>query len=42
MEQYLWELIITTFVIHLVDTLSYAVRLNSVRSGQFALSVSLF
>ena len=42
MEKYLWELIITTFIIHLVDTLSYAVRLNSVRSGQFALSVSLF
>jgi len=31
-----------TLVIHLVDTLAYSVRLNSVKSGKFALSMSLF
>lgn len=31
-----------TFVIHLIDTLAYSVRLNSVKSKQFALSISLF
>lgn len=35
-------LIVITIVIHLVDTLAYSVRLNSVKSGQFALSSSLF
>lgn len=38
----LWKLTLMTVVIHLVDTLSYSVRLNSVKSGQFALSLSLF
>ncbi|HBV97693.1 MAG: hypothetical protein JL50_03380 [Peptococcaceae bacterium BICA1-7] len=42
MESILTELIILTVVIHTVDTLAYSVRLNSVKSGQFALSFSLF
>lgn len=42
MEKVLLELLVLTFVIHLIDTLSYSVRLNSVKSGQFALSFSLF
>ncbi len=42
MEKILLELLVLTFVIHLIDTLSYSVRLNSVKSGQFALSFSLF
>lgn len=35
-------LMVLTMLIHLVDTLSYSVRLNSVKSGKFALSMSLF
>lgn len=35
-------LIFLTMVIHTIDTLAYSVRLNSVKSGQFALSISLF
>lgn len=35
-------LMVLTVLIHLVDTLSYSVRLNSVKSGKFALSMSLF
>ncbi|NLM20221.1 MAG: DUF2837 family protein [Peptococcaceae bacterium] len=31
-----------TLIIHVIDTLAYAVRLNSVKSGRFALSVTLF
>lgn len=42
MERTLFELIILTSIIHLVDTLAYSVRLNSVKSGQVALSFSLF
>lgn len=42
MEIILFELMILTFIIHLIDALSYSVRLNSVKSGQFALSFSLF
>ena len=42
MEKTLIELIILTVVIHVVDTLAYSVRLNSVKSGQVALSFSLF
>lgn len=42
MERTLIELIILTSIIHLVDTLAYSVRLNSVKSGQVALSFSLF
>ncbi|MFO1443373.1 lipid II flippase Amj family protein [Bacillus sp. Bva_UNVM-123] len=38
----LFWLIGLTIVIHLVDTLAYSVRLNSVKSGKFALSMSLF
>lgn len=41
-ETILLQLIILTLIIHLIDTLSYSVRLNSVKSGQFALSLSLF
>jgi len=41
-ERTLVELIILTSIIHLVDTLAYSVRLNSVKSGQVALSFSLF
>ncbi|AEG61412.1 lipid II flippase Amj family protein [Desulforamulus ruminis] len=42
MKACLYELMVLTFIIHLIDTLSYSVRLNSVRSGQFALSMSFF
>ncbi|GKU25529.1 lipid II flippase Amj family protein [Clostridium folliculivorans] len=35
-------LIVATILIHFIDTLSYSVRLNSVKSGNFALSTSLF
>ena len=42
MERTLVELIILTSIIHLIDTLAYSVRLNSVKSGQVALSFSLF
>ncbi|TKC19025.1 lipid II flippase Amj family protein [Robertmurraya kyonggiensis] len=38
----LFSLMGLTLVIHLVDTLAYSVRLNSVKSGKFALSMSLF
>lgn len=41
-EKTLLQLLVLTFIIHLIDTLSYSVRLNSVKSGQFALSFSLF
>lgn len=36
------KLIVLTMVIHIIDTLSYSVRLNSVKNGNFALSLSLF
>jgi len=42
MERTLVELIVLTSIIHLIDTLAYSVRLNSVKSGQVALSFSLF
>jgi hypothetical protein len=42
MENMLVKLIVLTSVIHLIDTLAYSVRLNSVKSGQVALSFSLF
>lgn len=42
MGKILIQLIILTSVIHIVDTLSYSVRLNSVKTGQMALSFSLF
>ncbi|SHK46032.1 lipid II flippase Amj family protein [Paramaledivibacter caminithermalis] len=37
-----YGLILLTIIIHFVDTLSYSVRLNSVKNGNFALSLSLF
>lgn len=36
------KLAILTVIIHVIDTLAYAVRLNSVKSGNFALNMSLF
>ena len=36
------KLFIFTLIIHFIDTLSYSVRLNSVKKGNFALSLSLF
>jgi hypothetical protein len=42
MEKIVLKLFVLTLVIHLVDTLAYSVRLNSVKSGQLALSFSLF
>ena len=42
MGRTLIQLIILTSIIHLIDTLAYSVRLNSVKSGQVALSFSLF
>lgn len=38
----IFKLFVLTVLIHIVDTLSYSVRLNSVKSGNFALSLSLF
>jgi hypothetical protein len=38
----LLKLMLLTIVIHLIDTLAYSVRLNSIKSGKFALSMSLF
>lgn len=37
-----YKILILSIVIHIVDTLSYSVRLNSVKTGQFALTMSLF
>lgn len=42
MSHTLIQLFILTAVIHLIDTLAYSVRLNSVKSKQVALSFSLF
>ncbi|MGE6257297.1 lipid II flippase Amj family protein [Heyndrickxia sporothermodurans] len=42
MDLRLVALIALTIVIHLIDTLAYSVRLNSVKSGKYALSLSLF
>jgi hypothetical protein len=41
-EELIFKLFIFTTVIHLVDTLAYSVRLNSVKNKNFALSTSLF
>jgi hypothetical protein len=38
----LLQLLILTFIIHCIDTFAYSVRLNSVKSGQYALSFSFF
>lgn len=36
------QLLGVTLIIHMIDTFAYSVRLNSVKSGQFALSATLF
>ncbi len=41
-EGLIFKLFIFTAVIHLIDTLAYSVRLNSVKNNNFALSTSLF
>lgn len=41
-QSIMFKLFIFTAVIHLVDTLAYSVKLNSVRNNNFALSTSLF
>jgi hypothetical protein len=41
-EALIFKLFVFTTVIHLVDTLAYSVRLNSVKNNNFALSTSLF
>lgn len=41
-EEIIFRLFVFTTIIHLVDTLSYSVRLNSVKNNNFALSTSLF
>jgi hypothetical protein len=38
----LGQLLAVTLLIHIIDTFAYAVRLNSVKSGRFALSAALF
>jgi len=35
-------LMVLTVIIHMIDTMAFSVRLNAVKSGQFALSLSLF
>ncbi len=42
MDNSLIQLFVLTVIIHLIDTLAYSVRLNSVKSKQVALSFSLF
>lgn len=42
MQFNIYQLFVATFIIHLIDTFAYSVRLNSVRSRQFALSSTLF
>jgi hypothetical protein len=41
-EGTIFGLFVFTTVIHLIDTLAYSVRLNSVKNNNFALSTSLF
>lgn len=41
-QSLIFKLFTLTVIIHVVDTLSYSVRLNSVKKGNFALSLSLF
>ncbi|MDR3540640.1 MAG: lipid II flippase Amj family protein [Desulfosporosinus sp.] len=36
------QLFFLTFIIYIIDTFAYSVRLNSVKSGQFALSTTFF
>ncbi len=42
MQFNVYQLLVSTFVIHIIDTFAYSVRLNSVKSGRFALSNTLF
>lgn len=42
MDPTLLQLLSLTFIIHLIDTFAYAVRLNAVKNGQYALSISFF
>lgn len=42
MNKLLIETAILTSIIHIIDTLSYSVRINSVKSKQYILSTSLF
>ena len=42
MQFNVYQLFVSTFIIHIIDTFAYSVRLNSVKSGQFALSNTLF
>lgn len=42
MQFNIYQIFVATFIIHIVDTFAYSVRLNSVKSGQFALSSTLF
>jgi len=38
----LYQLYFLTLIIHIIDTFAYSVRLSFIKSGQFALSTSLF
>ncbi|KJR46643.1 ABC-type transporter [Desulfosporosinus sp. I2] len=42
MQFNIYQLFVSTFIIHIIDTFAYSVRLNSVKSRQFALSNTLF
>lgn len=42
MERLTIEIAGLVALLHLIDTLSYSIRLNAIKSGQFALSTSLF
>lgn len=42
MDTQLILLMVLTVIIHMIDTMAFSVRLNAVKSGQFALSLSLF
>lgn len=42
MQSNVYQLLVLTFIIHVIDTFAYSVRLNAVKSRQFALSHTLF
>ncbi|MHB8125692.1 MAG: lipid II flippase Amj family protein [Desulfitobacteriaceae bacterium] len=42
MEFNIYQLYVLTFIIHIIDTFAYSVRLNYVKNGQFALSMTFF
>lgn len=42
MQSNINQLFVSTFLIHIIDTFAYSVRLNSVKSQQFSLSNTLF